>query len=151
MPTKVTIYSIGQAGQIVRSEGRLVGIVQHAGANVVYMPKRGKKEDVIPSYLSPFWMVVEGWGHPSPSSAWEKTSKSAIKGVRVQKGRYRGTDPRWVKDFLDSIGNRLHSKIIATFNGGKLKIMKPSLIPSQNEDREPATLQSILEEFHRDM
>jgi hypothetical protein len=97
-------------------------------------------------------MVVEGWGHPSPSSPWEKTPGSAIKGVRVQKGRYRGSDPRWVKDFLDSIGSRLHSKIIATFSGGKLKVLKPALVPSQqHEDEDPVTLQSILEELNQDL
>jgi hypothetical protein len=111
---KVTIYSKGPAGNVVKKEGF------YSDANtggVTFVPKRGRRETMIMTYYSPFIMVVMGWGKPDPEGIWGETIQSGP-GATVQKGRYRGTDPRWVGDFLKA--NPALQPVVL-FQDGKLK------------------------------
>lgn len=127
---KVTIYSKGPAGNIIRTEGLLTAIHNSAGwANVAFIPKGARREAMIMSYYSPFWMVVEGWGHPEPQGLYDPATERGSGEVTSMRGRYRSQDPRWEKDFYNSLFDKLKSKIIAVHKEGKTKIVKPNLVP----------------------
>lgn len=123
---KVTIYSTGVVGAIVKSEGVLTKITK---GGVSYIPKKARKERMIMGYYSPFWMVVEGWGHPDPGDMWDPEKTSTGGGVTVQTAKYMGHDPRWRGDFMDAVGNKLASKVIAVYQDRTLRIEKPNLVP----------------------
>lgn len=117
---KVTIYCKAPGGSIARTEGYLVRIEEHTcgGADVVFVKKGGKLECTVMSYYSPFWLVVDGWNHPTPDSLFMPAEPSATAGVEVARGRYRSCDPRWVSDFFAGTGAELKPR--AMFKDGKL-------------------------------
>ncbi len=131
---KVTIYSKGVAGAIVRCEVHFVRIVDHGanGADVVFRKRRGRAEYVISSFYSSFWTVVDGWGHPVPDSLFTTRVQTAS-GVEVARGRYRSCDPAWVSDFLGGAGADLPFR--AMFSGNVLRIRDASgvLVPSSTK------------------
>lgn len=112
---KVTIYYKGPGGNILQQEGHFVRVEDRGpgrGADVVFRPRRGRRERVIESYYHSFWMVVEGWEQPTPDSLFVDPvtpvePNVATSGVIVRTGRYRSTDPRWVSDFCEGVGKRL--------------------------------------------
>lgn len=112
---KVTIYHKGRAGGVVRVEGFLQEVNVPGG--VTYIPKRGRRAQMIMTYTSPFIMVVEGWNKPEPPDSME-TLKDDGK-VIVQRGMFRSNDPRWIELFMDKVGKRLRP--IVLIEGGRLK------------------------------
>jgi len=142
---KVTIYHKGRGGNILRSEGTLASIWEMpSGSNVGYIPRGSKKEDMVMSYYSPFWMVVEGWGHPKPEGLYDPGEGQTEVGVAphwgpfsigsVSTGRSRrmSTDPAWVTNFYNGLFEKLRAKIIAVYKDGRLAIVKKSLVPEIN-------------------
>ena len=111
---KATIYRKGPLG-IDRAEGFVTGVSEHG---VDYRPRRGKARSIM-SYYDPFWMVVLGWGHPDPGDPWDD-AEDGEGGTQVQKALYRGTDPRWVDDFLSGPGRNL--KPAAVYRNKKLTV-----------------------------
>lgn len=102
---KVTIYFKGPVG-ISKKEGVLQYADKHG---VTFIPKRARKPATIMSYYDPFWVVVKGHGHPDPDDAFNppEAGSGGTSSVTVSKAKYRGTDPRWVDDFLNGPGKGL--------------------------------------------
>ena len=125
---KVTIYYKGPGGNILRQEAHFLRIIDRCpsgGADIVYRRPRGRREYVIQSYYSSFWMVVEDWNQPMPDSLFVNP---VIKpGVTVSTGRYRSTDPAWVTDFLAGAGRDL--KVRAVFHNKTLQVNAPVTAP----------------------
>jgi hypothetical protein len=134
---KVTIYSKGAGGNIVKAEGYLKEASDHG---VKYIPKRGKRERMVMTYYSPFIMVVSGWKRPDPDSLYDPATADTSGGVTTTRGRYRGTDPRWVEDFLMKIPGL---KPIALYRGGKLQ--GPVRMASRMSDLRRATIRLAYE------
>ena len=125
---KVTIYSRQSTiPGISKIEAVLTGVTNPGG--IYYVPKRGRRERMMMTYYAPFILVVPGWGHPDPGSAWEDAQPGSSPGVTVQKSKYRSTDPRYITDFMESVGKRL--KPIVLFEDGKLKFDKSGLPPHE--------------------
>lgn len=112
---KATIYHKTASGSIGKTEGFVTDVNKHG---VTYIPARARKERMIMSYYDPFWMVVAGWGHPTPPDPYKVVSKTPE--VEVRQGLYRSTDPRWVADFMADIGEKL--KPLAVFDSGDFKV-----------------------------
>ena len=112
---KVTIYHKGRAGAVIKVEGFLDSVNVPGG--VTYIPKRGRRSQMIMTYTSPFIMVVSGWNKPEPPDAMETLSDDGK--VTVEKGLFRSNDPRWIELFMDKVGKRLRP--IVLIEGGRLK------------------------------
>lgn len=115
---QVTIYQQGPMGSIGKVEGYLTSVsTAQYGGGVNYIPKGGRRERMIMTYYSSFIMVVEGWNKPDPGEAWIPM-ESDNPNLSVSRGKYRGTDPRWVSDFMEGPGKSLRP--IVLFERGHL-------------------------------
>lgn len=121
---KATIYMRGEfMDNIHKVEVTQLAILigkyaQYDGAIGVYFVPRGKRnirlkiETSNPTYL----LVLDGWGHPDPSSPYVTTQKTP--GAIVSTGRYFAHDPRFKTDFDRSIGPYLHrAHVLADLRG----------------------------------
>jgi len=115
LPSKIkaTIYHKGPDGSIGKTEGYVTETSTHG---VTIIPARGRRERMLMSYYTPFWMVVEGWGHPTPGNGQRVVSSGP--GVTVTQGAYRSQDPRWVEDFFAGAGQGLQP--LAIYRDGVL-------------------------------
>lgn len=128
---KVTIYSRGVAGNIVRREAHLLRIVDRGanGADVVFRIPRGRAERTISSFESSFWLVANGWGHPKPDSLFHRAEETPS-GATVLYGRYRSCDPSWITDFLAGVGASLtvrakyHNRVLLLADTGDAAVLR---------------------------
>lgn len=125
---KSTIYHKSPDGSIGKIEGFVTEVTR---SGVTFIPARGRRERTIMSYYTPFWMVVAGWGHPTPDRGEKVVSSDS--GVTVTQGMYRSQDPRWVEDFLASTGKGL--KALAIYRSPKFE--NPGKLPGHGGDSDP--------------
>lgn len=125
-PTKVsaatkdgfTIYCKGVIGIDKVEAKAITSVTPHA---IEFTPIRGKRTRIIMTYYSPFILVLPGRGYPEPDAKFGPEEESKTAGVTTSKGRYRGSDPRWVTDMMAKLGN---VKPLVKFEEGKLIINK---------------------------
>jgi hypothetical protein len=105
---KVTIYFKSVGGAIGRIEGYLSHIMDHkVGANVAYVKKGARKESLITSYYSSFWLVAKGWGNPDAESMWDPATRVDKGGVVTSKGRHSATSSKWAETFMRTVAKKL--------------------------------------------
>lgn len=122
---KATVYHKTAVGSIGKIE---CFVTEVSRSGVTFIPARGRRERTIMSYYDPFWMVVAGWGHPTPEAGMRVVHSAP--GVEVSQGAYRSQDPRWVEDFLASAGKGL--KALASYRSGTFE--NPGKLPGPGED-----------------
>jgi hypothetical protein len=102
---KVTLYVRGEfLGNVVRIEAKECEIkigkfAQYPSAVWVNF-KRARERNTrcfVQSY-APSLVVLEGWGHPEPGSAWIE-GRATESGCVVSESKYSSCDPRWASDF----------------------------------------------------
>ncbi len=102
---KVTIYLTSSwVGMGVRKcEARLVDhgrrkYAQYSSAPFVhFIPKRKRKVRQYVEGYKPYALILAGWGHPDPASAFVPVSNDGK--VEVSQSRYTLFDDRWDTDF----------------------------------------------------
>lgn len=120
---KVTIYRAGEfLGNIIKTEARLVdhGRRKYAQYNnapfVRFIPKRKRKECGFVKGFKPYFIILEGWGHPDPDGAWGEIDNSGA--LPMQQAKYSAFDEGWVRDFEQKLGEYLKSddvKVVADY------------------------------------
>jgi hypothetical protein len=105
---KVTIYFSSVGGAIGRIEGYLKHIMDHkVGANVAYVKKGARKESMVTSYYSPFWLIAKGWGNPEAESMWDPATRQDKGGVVTTKSRHSATSSKWAEAFMRTVARKL--------------------------------------------
>ena len=106
---KVTVYSKGGMGNIVRTECREVEVerapyAQYRGAIHVRLTPKGKRNrrGFVETYESDL-LVLEGHGHPAPEGLFGEAQVDANTGLAVSRSHYSAFDPRWASDFAEMI------------------------------------------------
>jgi hypothetical protein len=113
---KASLYHKTAVGSIGKVECFITDVNKDG---VTFIPARGRSERTLMSYYDPWWMIVAGWGHPSPDGAWRDGSSNQP-GLTIHQSKYRRHDDRWVSDFLEGPGKSL--KPLAIYDGNKLEI-----------------------------
>jgi len=123
---KVTIYSRSEMmGNIIKIEAHLVAhgrkrYAQHHNAPfMTFIPKRKRIGRTLHKGYDPYFIIIEGWGHPEPGSMWLPTDHSGS--LPVKRGKHSGCSPNWVKDFEADLGAYLASDkvtVIADYRNG---------------------------------
>ena len=121
---KVTYYFQGDFGMsITEVEGKLVDIETRSWAQYRYSPSIKmipKRKRLVREYrqtYKPFFLVVEGHGHPDMDKGWIDV-QSSVPGIKVQKSRYTAFDPRWKEEgtsALDQYIQESGAKVIADY------------------------------------
>lgn len=101
---KVTIYSTGSIGAIVKTEGYLVSATEHT--IVYFAPRARTRKSSIMSWHAPFRCIAKGWGLPDPSGAFEP-AKPSTGGIMVERGRHSGASDGWTSEFIKDVVPRL--------------------------------------------
>lgn len=119
---KCTVYTSGMFG-IRKTEVRQVKVelgpyAQYSEAvHVTYLEKGKRKARAMVEGYRPYFLVLEGWGHPDPAGMWEESSSAELK-----VSRYSACDPRWQDDFDAKIGSYLASgkaRVLVDIRGAK--------------------------------
>ena len=116
---KATIYRKSDFIGIVKSEVKNLKILrgpyaQYADAIFLEFVPAGKRKAVrIVGSYAPYFLILNGHGHPEPGSAMELVSSDAF--VTVQKSKYLSFDPRYTSDFDAEIAPYLaaHPEVVA--------------------------------------
>ncbi len=102
---KVTMYLNSEFGmgvvkiEATRFEVEVRPFAQYpSGVYVEFLPKGKRKMRTLVQGYKPSLLVLDGWGHPDPDSAFMPPVERG-NGVSVQHGRYSACDPRWQGDF----------------------------------------------------
>jgi len=121
---KVTYYFQGEFGMGIRKvEGRLVDIEVRKWAqyscspSIKMIPKRKRLIREYRQTYKPFFLVLDGYGHPDLDDGYIKL-ESSVPGVTVKKSKYTSFDPRWKEEAgstLDQYLQESGSKIIADY------------------------------------
>lgn len=112
---KVTLYYQGGFGMVKVEATRFkVEVRPHAqyerGVYVEMVPKGKRRAREFVQAYSPSLIVLEGWGHPDPDSAFLPPEPGKTDGVEVSHGRYSSCDPRWMSDFGSKLAAYLEEK-----------------------------------------
>jgi hypothetical protein len=122
---KVTMYFQGGFGMAkVEASRAKIEVKPHAqyarGIYVDFLPKRARRERSFVQAYRPSLVVLEGWGHPDPDSAFLPAKPGGEPGVTVSEGRYSACDPRWQSDFDAKLAAYLEAsgaKVLHDFRG----------------------------------
>jgi hypothetical protein len=121
---KVTMYLMGGLGMVKveakECEVRVAPCAQYSRAlHVTFKaPRQRNARGTVLTY-KPTLLVLEGWGHPDPDSAFGE-EQAADSGCVVSRSRYSSCDPRWASDFDAKIGayiERTGAKVAADYRG----------------------------------
>lgn len=123
---KATLYRRGDfLGAIHKIEVRAISVTrekyaQYASAvHVEYIEPRQKRARMFVDSHKPSVLVLEGWGHPDPDSAFG-SEEQAAPGVTLSRSRYSSCDPRWQSDFdakIDAYITEKGARVIADMRG----------------------------------
>jgi len=121
---KVTYYFQGDFGMSINKvEGKLVDIELRKWAQYRYSPSIKmipKRKRLVREYrqtYKPFFLVLEGHGHPDLDDGYVPV-KSSVPGVQVKKSKYSSFDPRWKEEgtsVLDQYIQESGAKIIVDY------------------------------------
>jgi hypothetical protein len=101
---KVTIYTKGGMGNIVKIEARLIDHgtkpwAQYAAAAFVnYVRKGARTERQMVQAYRPYFLICAGWGLHDPDGAFGCEQQDA-NGTTFRRSRYAAFDDRWQQDF----------------------------------------------------
>ena len=120
---RVTVYCKGAAGAISRIESTLVRIENRdaGGADVVFVKRGARRESIVMSFYSSFWLVARGWNLPDAAPLFHPAEPGITDGVTVARGRYRSCDPSWVAEFFAGPGADL-TGVVAMYRDGACTI-----------------------------
>lgn len=98
-----TIYFQGGYGMVKMEVSKLsVELKPYAqydkAVHVEFVPRGKRKARGFVQSYRPSLLVLEGWGHPDPDSAFLPPTDQGD-GVATLVGRYSSCDPRWQGDF----------------------------------------------------
>ena len=123
---KATLYRRGEfLGAIHKIEVRAISVTREkyaqyeSAVRVEYIEPRQKRARTFVDSYKPSVLVLDGWGHPDPDSAFGPEEQTAP-GVTLSKSRYSSCDPRWQSDFdakIDAYIAEKGAKVIADMRG----------------------------------
>jgi len=102
---------------------RVIEYAQYARAvRVNFIPKGMRRGRELTQHYKPNIVILEGWGHVDPPSAFLPIKVTSDPNVMVSEGRYSGFDERWDSDF-DAVLTRYLEKskasLLFDFRGHK--------------------------------
>lgn len=120
-----TIYMAGEfLGNIIKTEAKDVSVTrgkyaQYSNAIFITFTPKGKRKprSVVQTY-KPSALILEGFGHPEPASAFKTVSEDDS--VTVKSSVYRSFDDGWRRDFDSMIAQHIEKTsavILADFRG----------------------------------
>ena len=123
---KATLYRRGEfLGAIHKIEVRAISVTREkyaqyeSAVRVEYIEPRQRHARTFVDSHKPSVLVLDGWGHPDPDSAFGAEEQTAP-GVTLSRSRYLSCDPRWQSDFDAKINAYLAEKsvrVIADMRG----------------------------------
>lgn len=117
---KVTLYTTNDMfGNINKREIKMTALEYRKYAqydnllHVQGIPKGKRTEYVWRSQgRYAFFIVVEGWGHPDPSSMFGEPEKCPATGLMVSSSSYSAHDSGYIKDFMKANWSHLQNYLL---------------------------------------